>query len=444
MYCKGAEVRKKMESTVIKVSNISKSYKLYNKPADRLKEAWAIGKKKNYHTDHFALRDINFEVKKGECMGIIGTNGSGKSTLLKIITGVLNPSDGEVAVNGKISALLELGAGFNMEYTGLKNIYLNGTMMGYSKQEMDKRVENIIEFAEIGDFINQPVKTYSSGMFARLAFAVAINVEPDILIVDEALSVGDIFFQAKCFKKFSEFQEKGKTILFVSHDLSSVLKYCSKCLLINKGEQVMLGNTADVVNAYRKILVQDSKEQDAQKEKDEVFEQTESNNTKEQIKETSKLWKENMIVNHNFVEYGNERATIIDFGVVDENGEVSTSIMKGKPFGIKFKIQFNDDIEEPIFAYTIKDLKGTELTGTNTMLEQNNKETAKKGDVITVLFEQRMLLQGGQYLLSIACTGYEGDKFVVHHRLYDICNIHVISEKNTIGVFDNEVAVSYL
>lgn len=435
-----------MEDTVISVKNISKSYKLYSKPSDRLKESWALNKNKSYHTDHFALRDINFEVKKGECMGIIGTNGSGKSTLLKIITGVLNPSSGNVAVNGKISALLELGAGFNMEYTGLKNIYLNGTMMGYSRQEMDKKVESIIEFAEIGEFINQPVKTYSSGMFARLAFAVAINVEPDILIVDEALSVGDIFFQAKCYKKFNEFQEQGKTILFVSHDLSSVLKYCDKCLLINKGEQIQLGNTADVVNTYRRILVQNAKESDAQKADEELNVTSEDCAVaKQKLNKTgTALWKDSMIINNNYVEYGNNRAKIIDFAVVDENGDASSSIMKGTAFGIKIKVEFMEDIQKPIFAYTIKDLKGVELTGTNTMLENKNIEYAHKGDVISVIFKQDMLLQGGQYLLSIACTGYEGEKFVVHHRLYDICNIHVISEKNTIGVFDNQSKVSYL
>lgn len=435
----------KMEDIVVKVDHISKSYRLYDKPVDRLKESWGIGKK-CYHKDHFALKDINFEVKRGECLGIIGTNGSGKSTLLKIITGVLSPLTGEVTVNGKISALLELGTGFNMEYTGIKNIYLNGTMMGYSKQEMDNKIDNIIEFAEIGEFINQPVKTYSSGMFARLAFAVAINVEPDILIVDEALSVGDIFFQAKCYKKFNEFQEQGKTILFVSHDLSSVLKYCNKCLLINKGEQIALGDTADVVNVYRKILVQDSREKDAQKENilvDADKEEEIKNSFPNTITAEEENWKERMIVNNNFVEYGNNKARIIDFGIEDDKGSIATTIMKGSNYKIKFKIHFMEKIKDPIFAYTIKDLKGVELTGTNTMLEGNNIAEGKPGDVVTVAFKQKMLLQGGQYLLSIACTGYEGEKFVVYHRLYDICNVHVISEKNTIGVFDNEVKVSY-
>ena len=440
-------MRGNMEESVIKVSHVSKSYKLYNKPTDRLKEAWSIRKTNKYHRDYFALNDIDFEIKKGQCIGIVGTNGAGKSTLLKIITGVLQPTEGSVTVDGKISALLELGTGFNMEYTGMKNIFLNGTMMGYEKEEIQEKVQSIVDFAEIGDFINQPVKTYSSGMFARLAFAVAINVDPDILIVDEALSVGDIFFQAKCFKKFSEFLEKGKTILFVSHDLSSVLKYCDKCILLNKGKQIAIGETADVVNIYRKILVQDSKEKDAEKENDplsgayETVVETEEPSIKT---ESNELWKNSLIINNNLVEYGNGRAEIIDFAVADEKGNVSSSIMKGTDYEIRIKVKFLDDVEGPIFAYTIKDLKGTELTGTNTVLEKNNLEKAEKGQTVTVSFRQKMMLQGGQYLLSIACTGYEGDKFVVHHRLYDVCNVHVISERNTIGVFDSEAVVKYL
>ncbi len=439
-----------MDNCVIKVSHVSKSYKLYDKPIDRLIESWSLNKKKSYHRDYFALDDISFDIKKGECVGIVGTNGAGKSTLLKIITGVLQPSSGSVTVDGKISALLELGTGFNMEYTGIKNIYLNGTMMGYTKEEMDQKVEDIIEFAEIGNFINQPVKTYSSGMFARLAFAVAINVEPDILIVDEALSVGDIFFQAKCFKKFSEFQEMGKTILFVSHDLSSVLKYCNKCILINKGKQIAMGDTADVVNIYRKVLVQDAKEKDATKENDPLSGANDKSDTvdkavkQEENAENGTLWKNSLLINRNFVEYGNDTAKIIDFAIVDEQGNVSTSIMKGTEYEIRIKVEFYADITAPIFAYTIKDLKGTELTGTNTVLENNNVKEVKKGDVITACFKQKMYLQGGQYLLSIACTGYEGDKFVVHHRLFDICNLHVISERNTIGYFDSNTSVTYL
>ncbi|MEG1847620.1 MAG: ABC transporter ATP-binding protein, partial [Lachnospiraceae bacterium] len=190
----------------IQVNHVSKLYKLYDKPMDRLKEALGLTKKKKYK-EHFALSEVDITIRQGECLGIIGTNGSGKSTILKIITGVLNPTFGEVQVHGRISALLELGAGFNMEYTGIENVYLNGTMIGFSKEEIDKKLDAILEFADIGEFVHQPVKTYSSGMFVRLAFAVAINIDPEILIVDEALSVGDVFFQAKCYHKFEEFKK---------------------------------------------------------------------------------------------------------------------------------------------------------------------------------------------------------------------------------------------
>ena len=219
-----------MSEVAIRVDDVSKLYKLYDKPSDRLKESLGLTRKKLYK-EHYALHNVSFDVKRGETVGIIGTNGSGKSTILQIITGVLNPSGGHVEIDGRISALLELGAGFNMEYTGIENIYLNGTMIGFSREEIDAKMQDILDFADIGDFVHQPVKTYSSGMFVRLAFAVAINIDPEILIVDEALSVGDVFFQAKCYKKFEDFKKMGKTILFVSHDLGSISKYCDLSLI---------------------------------------------------------------------------------------------------------------------------------------------------------------------------------------------------------------------
>ena len=236
-----------MSESAIKVDHVTKVYKLYNKPKDRLKESLGLTKKK-LSRDHYALRDISFDVRKGETVGIIGTNGSGKSTILKIITGVLNPTSGSIQVNGRISALLELGAGFNMEYTGLENVYLNGTMIGFSKEEIDAKLQDILDFADIGDFIQQPVKTYSSGMFVRLAFAIAINVDPEILIVDEALSVGDVFFQAKCFRKINEIKERGTTILLVTHDMGSIIKYCDRVVLLNKGNFVGCGAPGEMVD----------------------------------------------------------------------------------------------------------------------------------------------------------------------------------------------------
>lgn len=422
-----------MENIMIEVNNVSKVYKLYDKPVDRLKEAMSLTHK-SYHNDHFALDCINLQVQKGECVGIIGTNGSGKSTLLKIITGVLNPTGGSVKVNGKISALLELGAGFNMEYTGIQNIYLNGTMMGFSKEEMTERIDDIIEFAEIGDFIDQPVKTYSSGMFARLAFAVAINVDPDILIVDEALSVGDIFFQAKCYRKFNEFKDAGKTILFVSHDLSSVIKYCDRSLLIHKGRQIAVGESHEIVDIYKKIL---ANQYDFSGK---AVINTSADNTDNN---GGKKWMDSVVRNVNCSDYGDKEAEIVDFAVIDKNGLITSTIDKNTEFTIRYKVHFNETIENPIFTFTIKDRKGTVITGTNTMLEHRSPEKVEKGADIIVNFTQNMTLQSGQYLLSIACTGYDIDTLKIYNRLYDVCFIEVFSSKDSVGFFDTNSKVTY-
>ena len=242
-----------MEKGSVEVNDLSKVYHLYNKSSDRLRETFSI-KKKKYSKDHYALKNINLSIKHGESVGIVGTNGSGKSTLLKLITGVVTPTTGEIKTEGKIAALLELGAGFNPEYTGIENIYLNGTMMGYTEGEMEKRVPAIVDFADIGEFIHQPVKSYSSGMFARLAFAVSINVEPDILIVDEALSVGDTRFQVKCIDKMRELQESGTTILFVTHAIEQIKRFCTRAIWIKNGEVVEDGEASQVVDLYDNFM----------------------------------------------------------------------------------------------------------------------------------------------------------------------------------------------
>ena len=303
-----------MSDVVIKVDEVSKVYRLYDNPMDRFKEALGISKKVR-HKEHYALNKVSFDVKRGECVGIIGTNGSGKSTILKIITGVLMHTAGNVSVDGRISALLELGAGFNMEYTGIENIYLNGTMIGFSKEEIDEKLESILEFADIGDFINQPVKSYSSGMFVRLAFAVAINIDPEILIVDEALSVGDVFFQAKCYNKFEEFKKQGKTILFVSHDLSSIHKYCDRVVLLNDGEKLAEGTAVDMIDLYKKVMVNqiDSENEDKP---------THYGHKKDGA---GKLWMTQFNINADREIYGNGMAEIIDFGVFDDHGQVTNN-----------------------------------------------------------------------------------------------------------------------
>lgn len=434
-----------MSDIAISVNNISKMYKLYDNPMDRLKESLGLSKKKRYK-EHYALNDISFQVNKGETVGIIGTNGSGKSTILKIITGVLNPTQGNIEVNGRISALLELGAGFNMEYTGIENVYLNGTMIGFSKEEINAKLQDILEFADIGDFVYQPVKTYSSGMFVRLAFAVAINIDPEILIVDEALSVGDVFFQAKCYRKFEEFKEKGKTILLVSHDLSSISKYCDRVILLNKGKKVEEGLPKTVVDTFKKILAnqyEEETEESTERAEEVITEKREEGDApavhEGKAKKRSLIiqnWKKTFALNPGVLEYGNEKAEIIDFYIVDQNGNVTNLIEKDTEFEIYMKVRFHDSVKEPIFAYTIKDIRGTDLTGTNTMYEHAPVTEKVAGDEQVVCFRQKMTLQGGEYMLSLGCTGYTTGDFEVFHRLYDVCSLSVMSAKNTIGFFD--------
>ena len=353
----------------IQVQDVSKIYKLYDKPIDRLKESLSLTHK-NYHKDFFALSDISFNVKKGETVGIIGTNGSGKSTILKIITGVLTPTSGQVRVSGVISALLELGAGFNMDYTGIENIYMNGTMMGFSKKQMDEKLPDILEFADIGDFVYQPVKTYSSGMFVRLAFALSINVEPEILIVDEALSVGDVFFQSKCYRRMEEIRKNGTTILMVTHDMGSVIKYCDRVVLLNKGHYVAEGAPGKMVDLYKKILANQMDDLE-----DELLEMNDfsggldddaagtgadgktagsgaagSENTTCKAdgqngaagsaasghanKKHSGLMKDKITINPNRTEYGNGKAEIYDLGMFDERGNLTNLLLKGEYFTI--------------------------------------------------------------------------------------------------------------
>ena len=446
--------KKEEQSLAIQVQDVTKVYRLYDKPIDRLKETVSITHK-NYHRDFYALRGLSFEVKKGETVGIIGTNGSGKSTILKIITGVLTPTTGQVKVNGKISALLELGAGFNMDYTGIENVYMNGTMMGYTRKEMDAKLQDILDFAEIGDFVYQPVKTYSSGMFVRLAFALAINVEPEILIVDEALSVGDVFFQSKCYRRMEEIRGSGTTILMVTHDMGSIIKYCDRVVLLNKGEFIAQGKPGRVVDMYKKILAgkldalreelrreEQSGRQDVQKPRKEEEEVSLSDfSGGMDLEHPDSLMRDKLTINPDRTEYGDGRAEIYDLGLLDQRGNVTNLLLKGEMFTIRECIRFHASLEAPIFTYTIKDKKGTELTGTNTLYEGADIKPVKAGDSYTVEFTQKMNLQGGEYLLSMSCTGFEQGEHVVYHRLYDVTSITVISNKNTVGVYDMESQV---
>lgn len=451
------------QNIAIQVTDVEKVYKLYEKPSDRLKDAFGFGKK-CHHTKHHALKGINMTIRQGECVGIIGTNGSGKSTILKIITGVLNPTKGSVTVNGRISALLELGAGFNMEYNGIENIYLNGTMIGFSEKEIDQKLDAILEFADIGEYVYQPVKTYSSGMFVRLAFAVAINIEPEILIVDEALSVGDVFFQAKCYHKFEEFKEMGKTIVFVSHDLSSISKYCDRVVLLNQGTKLGEGDPKKMIDTYKQVLVGQYVAPESGEERlldDEQLREMAAKGVDgskhaagtKAAEGRNNVCEENTAgdnaggtdgsgktipagENPELLEYGSKKAVITEYYITDDKGTKTSAVLKGSKFTIHMKVQMMEKLQAPIFAFTIKNVRGTEITGTNTMFEKAFLESVEANEVKEVTFTQEMNLQGGDYLLSLGVTGYEDDDFTVYHRLYDVLNVTVISDKDTVGFYD--------
>lgn len=427
----------------ISVKGVEKIYKLYDKSSDRVREALGLTRKAR-HKKHYALNGIDMDIYQGECVGIIGTNGSGKSTILKIITGVLTPSSGEVTVNGRISALLELGAGFNMEYNGIENVYLNGMMIGFSEKEIDERLQDILDFADIGDYVYQPVKTYSSGMFVRLAFAVAINIEPEILIVDEALSVGDVFFQAKCYHKFEEFKEMGKTIVFVSHDLSSISKYCDRVVLLNKGVKLGEGTPKEMIDTYKRVLVGQYEIPDDTEHMnllhDEELREKAADSMQKKKAEGQNVPEQG--VNPELLEYGSKKANIVEYDLKDGNGTRTTAVIKGQEYTIRMRVVFEQDCPAPIFAFTIKNIKGTEITGTNTMVEKAFLEPVRAGEVKEITFTQHMNLQGGEYLLSLGVTGYEGNDFTVYHRLYDVLNMTVISDKDTVGFYDPESEVT--
>lgn len=423
------------QNIAIQVTDVEKVYKLYEKPSDRLKDALGFGRK-CHHTKHHALNGISMTIRQGECVGIIGTNGSGKSTILKIITGVLSPTKGSVTVNGRISALLELGAGFNMEYNGVENIYLNGTMIGFSEKEIDEKLDAILEFADIGEYVYQPVKTYSSGMFVRLAFAVAINIDPEILIVDEALSVGDVFFQAKCYHKFEEFKQMGKTIVFVSHDLSSISKYCDRVVLLNQGEKLGEGDPKKMIDTYKQVLVGQYVAPESGEDRLIDDEQLREMAAKGIDGSKHPVEQGKADENPELLEYGSKKAVITDYYITDDKGNRTSAILKGSKFTIHMKVQMMEDLQAPIFAFTIKNVKGTEITGTNTMFEKAFLESVDAGEVKEITFTQQMDLQGGDYLLSLGVTGYEENDFTVYHRLYDVLNVTVISDKDTVGFYD--------
>ncbi|WP_238651033.1 ABC transporter ATP-binding protein [Paenibacillus piscarius] len=403
------------QETAISVKEVSKVYRLYDKLSDRLKEAIHPFRKK-YHTDFNALRDVSFEVKKGETIGIVGKNGSGKSTLLKMITGVLTPSVGEIEVNGRISALLELGAGFNGEYTGIENIHLNGTIMGYTKDEMDAKIEDIASFADIGEFIHQPVKMYSSGMFARLAFAVAINVDPDILIVDEALSVGDIRFQQKCYRKIEEFKQT-KTVLMVTHDISAITKYCDRAIWINEGDLMADGHPIDVAKQYQAHMIGSYLNKDGK--------QIKSYSSGTSV--SSKNYDNIDALNEKLDVLGDKKVEIIGMSLFDEIDSKVNIVQPGQMIKVGIKVKANDSISDPIVGFTIKDRLGTIIGQTNSfVLEQDISDLVEGGIYVYQFSFEVPYINHGVYTLSPALASGTQGNHVQHCWVHDALVFNVV------------------
>ena len=433
-------MKKEEKEIAIEIKNLTKEYKMYPTKKDRLIEAVFPGAQR--HGTFRAMDNLNLEVKKalsnvdlevrqGEVHALLGENGAGKSTLLKMVTGVVTPTSGEIITKGKISSLLELGTAFNMELTGIENIYQHGQVMGLTNEQIEERKQEIIDFADIGEHLYQPVKTYSSGMFARLAFSCAINVDPEILIVDEVLSVGDMAFQLKCFKKFDQFKKAGKTILFVTHSITDVLKNCTRTIIINSGKKIFDGGVKEGVERYKKIIVGlDESIQPEKEEKKKIS--IEGDFKKEKAKNT---WKSHFNQNNNIIEYGNGQADVIDYGIFDENGKYLQSIDNAKDVILKSKIKFNADVNEPIFTMTLKDFNGLEVCGTNTLIEKIATGKFKKGDIVEVSFKTRLRVAPNKYTLSFSCTHFKPNgELEVLSRKYDALLVEIISSKEHVGI----------
>jgi len=358
----------------ISVRNVSKKYKLYPHPKDRLKEMFHPFSKK-YHNDFWSLRNVSFDVCRGETIGIIGENGSGKSTLLQIICKVLTLTEGVVSTSGRISAILELGAGFNPEFSGRENVYMNGALMGFNRTEMDERFTSIEEFAEIGDFINQPMKTYSSGMYVRLAFAAAVNVDPDILVIDEALAVGDTYFVHKCFRKLNEFRDEGKTILFVSHDSSAIQVLCNRAILLERGTIIKESNPQEVMDLYNAII---------SKKESTTIEVKQLENGK--VQTTS----------------GTGEARVEEIALYNTNGEIVETVNVGEQVELRIKVKVYQAVETLVLGYGIKDRIGQMMYGTNTWHTEQVIKNTHAGDEYEFVIAFQVNLGMGSYSILTA------------------------------------------
>ena len=374
-------------TVALRVDNVSKQYRIYAKPADRLKESLTRGRLKR-HQEFWALKDISFEIEKGTTTGIIGPNGSGKSTLLQIITGTLNPTHGNVYYDGRVAALLELGAGFNPEFTGLENVFVNASLLGFSRKQTEALLPEIEHFAEIGPFIHQPVKTYSSGMYVRLAFSIAVAANPEILIVDEALAVGDAVFQHRCLRRIKEMQEHGTTILFVSHDPAAVRYLCSRAMLLNAGLVIADGDPMHVLNRYQKLIM----------EREEAFDGTDTGDDRSAA-ENRPI--EAGVLNYTY-RHGDRSAEFVAIELLDTRNNRVEMVDSGEPLVLRMRVLFNREVENPIFGFLIRSQYGIQVYGTNTEQQHISFDRVERGEIVEVNFTFDCSLGTDWYSISSA------------------------------------------
>ena len=393
-------------SFALRVENISKQYRIYGRPSHRLTETVTRGRLKR-HREFWALRGVTFDVKKGETVGIVGVNGSGKSTLLQIITGTLTPTHGTITHDGRVAALLELGAGFNLEFTGVENVFMNAALMGFTRRETEKILPDIERFAEIGDFIQQPVKTYSSGMFVRLAFAVAISVNPDLLIIDEALSVGDAVFQLRCLRRIKQMQEQGTTILFVSHDPSAVKALCSRAILLNGGCLIADGEPHEVLNVYQKLLMEREEEFDARESTAHIEEADAQPGDATLNSETSFVLANLPPVPHTF-RHGDGGAEILSAEILTARRESAELVESGETLTARLRVRFQREIDAPVFGFLIRNRHGINVYGANTEQQGEHFGTVRRGAVFEINFAFDCWLGTDLYSVTFAVHNADG------------------------------------
>lgn len=427
--------------TAVSVKNVSKLYRLYDSNIDRLKESLSVSKK-SYHKDFFALENVSFEISKGDVVGIIGRNGSGKSTILKIITGVLTPTSGSVHVKGKITALLELGAGFNPNLTGMENLYLNARISGLSDKNIEAKIDDIINFAEIDDFINQPLKSYSSGMKARLGFALAINIDPEILIIDEALSVGDAAFSRKCFAKIEDMCLNSRvTVLFVSHSESAITQLCNKAILLHNGNKVIEGNAKDVVNQYNKMLKSKNVQIDQIRKDFNNLITASKDKKKDKLAENSFYSQD--LISKSTVSTDRDGAIITDMSMKTIDGKKVNVLSRNNSYIFSYRVTFMKDCKNVKFGMFIKTKEGVKLGGKGIKLVDKNIFEIKKGAVYNVTWEFKNILSAGYYFLNCGVTSSDFDITTVLHRIYDAYMFKVLELKDGVnGIIDFNIKMN--